>query len=93
MNIDDNLKRIRAWRLKVGGSLLAFAETVKVNEATLRKLSDEDWNPTVSTIRKCEAVIPQDFMAEANDNAEQSAASSEPQAAPRDRGEDHTEAA
>ncbi|MBC05692.1 helix-turn-helix transcriptional regulator [Thalassospira sp.] len=90
MNIDDNLKRIRAWRLKVGGSLLAFAEKVQVNEATLRKLSDENWNPTVSTIRKCEAVIPPEFMANANDDIDPS---SEPQAAPSDRGEDHTQAA
>ncbi|KZC99723.1 MULTISPECIES: helix-turn-helix transcriptional regulator [unclassified Thalassospira] len=90
MSIDANLNRIRAYRRQYNLARYRFACLAGVNEAAIRNIDTTDWNPTANTIRKFEQVIPPEFMANANDDNDPS---SEPQAAPDDRGEDHTEAA
>lgn len=90
MSIDANLNRIRAYRRQYNLARYRFACLAGVNEAAIRNIDTTDWNPTANTIRKFEQVIPPEFMANANDDIDPS---SEPQAAPMDRGDDHTEAA
>lgn len=90
MFVDQILNRIRLFRRHGGYSVLGFANLTGASETALRVIDTNEWNPTVSTIRKCEAVIPPEFMSNANDDNQ---TSSDLQATPVDRGEDQTEAA
>ena len=50
--------RIRAWRIANEIPPSRFAASAGVAEATLRRIDDDDWNPTVATLQKLEALIP-----------------------------------
>ncbi|MHC8493400.1 helix-turn-helix domain-containing protein [Thalassospira sp. SM2505] len=90
MKIDTVLNRIKSFRLSSGLNTSQWAERVGVGDTTFRDMMTDRWNPTASTIRKCEAVIPPEFMTESNDNE---LSCSTPQAGCADRGEDQSNAA
>lgn len=54
--------RVRAWRQAMGWAPYRFATAAGVSEATLRGIDSEDWNPTVRTLERLEAVIPSDWQ-------------------------------
>lgn len=89
MGIDQNLERIRAYRRQFNLARYRFARMAGVNEAAIRHMDSPKWNPTASTIRKFESVIPPGFMNNANDDVP----SSSPAAAPADRGDNQRKAA
>lgn len=84
---------LRRFRSEHNLSIRGYAGLAKISEKAVRGIDSPDWNPTLRTVEALETPIPKElmskYMAEANDND----TSSEPQAAPDDRGEDHTEAA
>lgn len=90
MLVDQILNRIRMYRRQGGYSILAFANLTGASETALRSMDEKNWNPQVRTIRKCEGVIPPEFMANANDDA---APSSDPSAACTGRGDNQHQAA
>ena len=55
--------RIRAWRIANKIPPSRFAASAGVAEATLRRMDDADWNPTIGTLQKLEALIPRDWRA------------------------------
>lgn len=57
------LARVRAWRQAVGWATYRFATEAGVAEASLRGMDSEEWNPTVRTLERLEAVIPRDWRA------------------------------
>ncbi|MFH1806861.1 MAG: hypothetical protein ABID63_18425 [Pseudomonadota bacterium] len=98
--IDHLLDCIRVYRRWSGLSISGFARRAGVAPSPLRAMSEPAWNPNASTIRKCEAAIPpefvRDFMTAANDSDFVPGvihAAAAPQAARPDRGDDQSEAA
>lgn len=87
------VKIIRRYRKDQKLSGRGYAREADVSEITVRGIDGDDWNPTLKTIKKLEAVIPPHlvakYMAEANDNQK----SSDPKAARSDRGDDQNKAA
>ncbi len=92
MKIDTVLNRIRLFRARSGLNTSQWARLVGRPDTTFRNMMSDEWNPTVSTIRECETVIPPEFMDNANDDdvADDAGGSS---AAPADRGDDQHKAA
>lgn len=87
MNIDLILHRIKSFRSETGLNTSQWAELVGRGDTTFRKMMSDDWNPTAETIRDCEAVIPAEYMANANDDAPATAGEPNPSAACADRGD------
>ncbi|RCK20103.1 hypothetical protein TH8_19795 [Thalassospira profundimaris] len=90
MKIDTVLNRIKAFRSLSDLNTSQWAELVGLGDTTFRNMMTDRWNPTAATIRKCEAVIPPEFMTEANDN---DLSVSTPQAGCADRGDEQNNAA
>jgi ribosome-binding protein aMBF1 (putative translation factor) len=59
--IEQYLNRIRAFRLSAGWSKNRLARESGLRESTIRAMDDQDWSPTVSTLRALEKVIPPEF--------------------------------
>lgn len=55
---DNVIDRIRAWMTANRYSVNGFATIAGVSEGTLRGIHEADWQPSVRTLRKLEAVIP-----------------------------------
>ncbi len=54
--------RVRAWlRANKARPRAQIAAEAGVDEKTLRLAEGEGWNPTISTLQKIEAVIPEGF--------------------------------
>lgn len=53
--------RVRAWRQAIGWAPYRFATEAGVAEASLRGIDSDEWNPTVRTLERLEAVIPPDW--------------------------------
>ena len=68
MAISEVIKRIRGYRATCGYSIRGFAMVVGVSEGTLRQIDSEAWNPRLSTLKRCEGVIPPGFSLAANEN-------------------------
>lgn len=85
---------IRRYRLDQKLSGRGYAREADVSEITVRGIDGDDWNPTLKTIKKLEAVIPpsvvEEYMAEANDNE---ICVSTPKAGCADRGDEQNNAA
>lgn len=62
--------RVKAWLAARTESRLSIAKASGVQEKTLRVADAEgdEWNPTVKTLLKLEAVIPHDFQPRRNGN-------------------------
>ncbi|WP_417624988.1 hypothetical protein [Paremcibacter congregatus] len=90
MKIDTVLNRIRLFRARSGLNASQFAKHVGLGDTTLRKMMDQDWNPTVAILRTIEKTIPPEFTDNANDD---DVLKPDPAAALADRGDDQHKAA
>ncbi|PKR57475.1 helix-turn-helix domain-containing protein [Thalassospira lohafexi] len=94
MNIETVLIRIRSYRRLNGLNASQLAARAGIADTTLRDMMNGKWNPTVKTLRLIEAVIPPEFMMNANDDdAPSDPACSGAVAAKADRGDDQHKAA
>lgn len=50
--------RVRAWIVSSDLPKAAIAAKAKVDEKTVRQAASGDWNPTVNTLAKLEALLP-----------------------------------
>jgi len=55
--------RVRAWRVANDWAPYRFATEAGVAEATLRDMDADEWNPTLRTLEKLEALIPKGWRA------------------------------
>lgn len=60
-NIAQITQRVRSWILSSGRPNTNIAEEAGVHEKTIRLAAHESWNPTVKTLGKLAAVVPEDF--------------------------------
>lgn len=58
MDIEKNIRRIRDYRHHKGWSVSKLASEAGLGESTIRKIDDDDWNPTAETIAALESAIP-----------------------------------
>lgn len=61
MTVDLAIARIRAFAAFRGWSRARLASEAGMHDTTLRHFHEVDWNPRAETIRRLEAVIPDDF--------------------------------
>lgn len=61
-NIDSCIQRIVRFADSKGWRKARLAKEADVQSSTIRHLGNDDWNPTASTLRKLEAIIPHDFV-------------------------------
>jgi transcriptional regulator with XRE-family HTH domain len=68
--------RVKAWLATRTQSRLSIAKAAGVEEKTLRVAEAEGdrWNPTVRTLQKLEAVIPNDWTPPRNNGKRKAAA-------------------
>jgi 3,4-dihydroxy 2-butanone 4-phosphate synthase/GTP cyclohydrolase II len=59
--IDQAVTRIRAFAAAQGWRKSRLAKEAGMQDTTLRNFDDPDWNPTLETVRRLEALIPADF--------------------------------
>jgi len=64
LNIENIIRRIREFRTKSGFAKTRLAVMAGIPEGCIRNIDEQDWNPTLVTLRKIEAVIPSDFQPE-----------------------------
>lgn len=58
--IDRVIERIRAYRETEGLTRSALALRAGLHKNTLRGMDEENWNPPVETVRKLEALLPEE---------------------------------
>lgn len=58
---DIAIIRIRRFIRDNGWSNLGYANKIGVRESVIRRLFDDGFNPTLSTLRKMESVIPKSY--------------------------------
>jgi transcriptional regulator with XRE-family HTH domain len=59
---DNVMARIREYRKQAGITRFRFACLAGVPEGSVRNIDDPSWNPTFSTFRLLDAVVPRDFV-------------------------------
>ena len=59
--IRQSIERVRAFARAQGWTKSRLARQAGMIDTTLRDFHRDDWNPTAETIRRLEAVIPEDF--------------------------------
>ncbi|WP_109452186.1 hypothetical protein [Azospirillum sp. TSH64] len=62
MHIDASIHRICAFARHQGWSAESFGRAAAVPPSTVRDVLRQEGNPTATTLRAMEAVIPHDFM-------------------------------
>lgn len=60
---DIAIIRIRQFIRENGLSNLGYAKRIGVRESVIRRLFEDGFNPTLSTLRKMESVIPKGYKA------------------------------
>lgn len=63
--VSQSVARLRAWLTANREDRPRIAAEAGVDEKTLRLAEGNDWNPTIKTIGKLEAVMPTDWQPEA----------------------------
>lgn len=58
------LDRLRAYARQKGWKKSRFAKEAGLSDTVLRDFDKPDWNPTIDTVRRLEAIIPVDFQPE-----------------------------
>ncbi len=61
--VDAAIARVKDWLGRCGQTNAAVATAAGVDEKTVRQAAADDWNPTVGTLRKFEAMLPRGWMA------------------------------
>ena len=59
---DQVIARVRAFMAAQGWSSGQYARAAGLRDSTLRFMASPDWNPTVETLRKLEAPIPEGWQ-------------------------------
>lgn len=54
--------RLRAYAKAQGWNKWEFARQAGLRDTVLRRFEEADWNPTVDTLRKLEALIPEGWQ-------------------------------
>lgn len=67
-SIDAAIARIRAYTQFQGWTKTRLAREAGLVDTTLRDFDKPDWNPTATTIRRIEAIIPDSFVIPAPDS-------------------------
>lgn len=62
MHIDASIHRICAFARHQGWTAQSFGRAAAVPPSTVRDVLRQEGNPTATTLRAMEAVIPHDFM-------------------------------
>ncbi len=62
MHIDASIHRICAFARHQGWNAQSFGRAAAVPSSTVRDVLRQEGNPTATTLRAMEAVIPHDFM-------------------------------
>lgn len=65
-NVDIEIIRIRQFVREKGWSKLGFAKLIGVTDHTIKRLFEDDFNPTLSTLRRMQSVIPKTYKAKTN---------------------------
>lgn len=63
VTIRHSIDRIRAYATARNWTKSRLAREAGMIDTTLRDFHNEDWNPTLETVRRLEAVVPDDFVA------------------------------
>ncbi len=61
--LDTTIERIRAYARSQGWKKSRLAKEAGMADTVLRDFDQHDWNPTAETIRRLEAIIPQQWDA------------------------------
>jgi hypothetical protein len=62
IKIDEPINRIKIYLFAVAGmNRNQIAEAAGLSEGATRGMHDPAWNPTLETLRKLEALVPDDF--------------------------------
>ena len=61
--INQAIARIRAYADSKGWKKSRLAKEAGMIDTTLRDFDKAEWNPTAETLRRLEAIIPNDFVA------------------------------
>ena len=62
--IDGAIARIKAYAAARGWSKSRLAKEAGIGDTTLRHFAQPDWNPTIETLRRLEAIIPAEFISD-----------------------------
>jgi ribosome-binding protein aMBF1 (putative translation factor) len=63
MSVDATIARIKAFARQKRWSKSRLAVEAGMADTVLRRFDQPDWNPTVETLRRLEAMIPAGFRA------------------------------
>lgn len=75
MDSNSLIARVRAFAASKNWKPAKFAKAAGLHTNTLRNFDSDDWNPTLDTLRKLEAVIERDGAnAPSNDTTPEGAA-------------------
>jgi len=61
--IDELIHRVRSFVISSGMTANQLAAKAKISWATASLVFQDDWEPSVPTLRQIEAVVPLDFVA------------------------------
>lgn len=62
MDTTHVVDRLRAFARAKGWNKWEFARQAGLRDTVLRRFNDDDWNPTVETLRKLEAQLPEGWQ-------------------------------
>lgn len=72
--VDQTIRRIRAYAEFRKWKKSRLAVEAGMPDTTLRDFHKADWNPTAETLRRLEAIIPTDFLADKSETGREHAA-------------------
>jgi len=59
--VDQSIQLVRSFLDKEGVAKSRLAAMAKVPEGCTRAILNEDWNPTIDTLRKLESALPDNY--------------------------------
>lgn len=65
-NTDIEIIRIRQFVREKGWSKMGFAKLIGVTDTTIKRLFEDGYNPTLSTLRRMQSVIPKGYKVKIN---------------------------
>ncbi len=60
MTVQTSIEQVRQFALKNGLTRWKLAKAAGLGVMTLRDMNDPDWSPSVRTLRKLEALLPEE---------------------------------
>jgi ribosome-binding protein aMBF1 (putative translation factor) len=59
--VDQSIQLVRSFLSNEGVAKSRLATMAKVPEGCTRTILNEDWNPTIDTLRKLESALPESY--------------------------------